>query len=338
MEFPLPKYIQLYPTTKCNQRCSFCFNPESRPATDLTYNNALLLLDILADNGINDIDIMGGEPFLLPWIADFIETGLAKGVSLNISSNGSMPAMLERLGGIPRDRFNIGISLEGSAPEKHNHLTGSNNFAAALESITKLVEFSLNPIVKTVYNKETADDIQNIVNLIRRIGVKRYYIIHMDILSRNETGMKHSVPYGAFFDFNKKIKRVNPDIGIHRVNASCFDKNTLPPGVRCAGGVRKLSVMPDGSVYPCNLFHNMKDFELGNIFRDKFSDIWANPKLNLFRRQQENRCGISTCKNHASCTGGCPAHGFYHYRNPDVTDVRCIQSLHCRPATDNLRL
>lgn len=327
MEFPLRKYIQLYPTTKCNQQCPFCFNPESGPSADLTFNNALALLDILTDNGINDIDIMGGEPFLIPWITDFLERGLAKGMSLNISTNGSIPGLFERLRGISHERFNIGISLEGSTAGKHNRLTGSNNFATTLLSIKKLVGFSLNPIVKTVYNKETADDIQNIVDLVRGVGVRRYYIIHMDILSKNETGMKHSVPYGAFLDFHQKIKKVNPDIGIHRVNASCFDKNTLPPGVRCAGGVRKLSVMPDGSVYPCNLFHNMKDFELGNIFRDKFSDIWANARLNSFRMHQENRCGIYTCKNRRSCTGGCPAHGYYHYGNPDTPDIRCVQAL-----------
>ncbi len=326
MEFPSPLYIQLYPTTKCNQRCSFCFNPESSHTTDLTYKNALLLLDILADNGINNIDIMGGEPFLIPWITDFVERGLAKGVSFNISTNGSLPAMLEHLSGISPEHFNIGISLEGSAPEKHNRLTGSNNFVAALESITKLVEFSLNPIVKTVLSQDTAGDIQNIVNLIRRIGVKRYYIIHMDILSKKDSVIKNAIDYNAFLDFYRKIKMDNPDIEIHRVNASCFDRNSLPHGVRCAGGVKKLSIMPNGAVFPCNLFHGIKDFEIGNIFRDRFSDIWSNPKLGLFRRHQKNNCEISTCKNHASCTGGCPAHGFYHYGNPEAADIRCFRA------------
>lgn len=337
MDIPYPVYIQLYPTTKCNQRCSFCFNPKNRPPTDLSFQNALVLLDILANNDVTAIDIMGGEPCLVPWIADFVDKGLTYGMSLNISTNGSMPDMIERFKGMPIDRFNIGISLEGSAAAKHDRLTGSNNFTAAIKSIKKLVEFSLNPIVKTVLNQDTADDMQNIIDIVRLMGINRYYIIHMDILSKQNSAAKKAVDFSAFLDFYKKIKTDNPDIEVHRVNASCFDSNSLPPGVRCAGGVKKLSIMPDGSVFPCNLFHNAKEFEIGNIFRDRFSDIWTHSRLDFFRKHQKNNCHIHACENHGHCTGGCPAHGFYHYRNPDMTDIRCIQSLRRHPTTDNLR-
>ena len=326
MGYPLPEYVQLYPTTRCNQRCSFCFNPESSRTADLTFKNALVLLNILAENRINDIDIMGGEPFLLPWMPDFIGAGLSKGISLNISTNGSMPGLLQSFRGTPQEHFNIGVSLEGSTPEKHNRLTGADNFASAFESIKDLVALGLDPIVKTVLNHDTASDIQNIVDLIKGIGVSRYYIIHMDVLSKNEIRMRKAIPYTGFLDFYRRTKAENRDIDIHRVSASCFDRNSLPPGVRCAGGVRKLSVMPDGAVFPCNLFHNLKEFEVGNIFRDRFSDIWEHPCLGFFRAHKQNSCKLSHCNNRTSCTGGCPAHGYYHYGNTETTDIRCLRS------------
>lgn len=323
MEYPFPEYIQLYPTTRCNQHCSFCFNPETGTTTDLDFNNALILLDILDKNSVRCIDIMGGEPFLVPWLFEFVRIAISKGVSLNISTNGSRPDLLQHLMKISPDKFNIGISLEGSTAEKHNTLTASNNFASAFESIKKLVDLSLDPIVKTVLSPDTAEDIQNIVDLIRKVGVRRYYIIHMDILSKAYLIIKNAIDYKSFLGFYQKIQSENPDTAVHRVNASCFDSNSLPSGVRCAGGIRKLSVMPDGAVFPCNLFHGLKGFRLGNIFRDDFKDIWSNQKLDLFRRHRENRCNIYTCNNRASCTGGCPAHGFYHYGNSDAADIRC---------------
>src|SRR5574340_436473 len=310
MEYPFPEYIQLYPTTRCNQRCSFCFNSEGSAATDLDVDNALKLLDILFVNSIRGIDIMGGEPFLVPWLFDFVRTALSRGLYLNISTNGSRPDLLQNCKGISSDKFNIGISLEGSNAEKHNRLTASANFVYALESIKKLVSLSLSPIVKTVLSPETAGDIQNIVDLIRKIGVRRYYIIHMDILHKEDVVMQKTIGYTAFLDFYQKIKKENPDIEVHRVNASCFESYSLPPGVRCAGGVRKLSIMPDGSVFPCNLFHGLNGFRLGNIFRDSLGDIWSNQKLDLFRRHKGNSCSIHACKNRAACTGGCPAHSF----------------------------
>lgn len=325
MEFPFPEYIQLYPTIKCNQRCPFCFNPEIRTTTDLDFKNALRLLDILTANSIRGIDIMGGEPLLLPWISDFARTVLSRGMSLNISTNGSLPDQIQRFRGILPEYFNIGISLEGSTAKRHNRLTGSNNFTFAVESLKRLVDFSLDPIVKTVLSADTAGDIQEIIDLIREIGVRRYYIIHMDILNKKKSVMKNAIDYNGFLCIYHKNKLKNPDIDVNRVNASCFDRHCLPPGVRCAGGVRKLSIMPDGAVFPCNLFHGLNGFEIGNIFRDSFKDIWSNQKLDLFRRHQSNLCSSTACKNHGSCTGGCPAHGYYHYGNPDMPDIRCSE-------------
>ena len=292
----------------------------------MTFKDAMVLLDILTGNGVKVIDIMGGEPFLIPWLTDFINRGISGGISINVSTNGSMPGLLQDLKGMPRDHFNIGISLEGSAAEKHNRLTSSHNFTSAIESLKRLIDLSMDPIVKTVLSRETARDIQNIVNLIKGIGVRRYSIIHMDILSKKDAELENTFSYIAFLDFYRKIKKENPDIKIHRVHASCFDRNSLPQGVRCAGGVRKLSILPDGGVFPCNLLHNNRKFVLGNIFRDPFAEIWRHPLLDFFRTYQKNSCSIDTCKNRQACTGGCPAHGYYHYGNPDATDVRCGQT------------
>lgn len=334
MSFPLPGYIQLYPTTRCNQHCAFCFNRQEGVLPDLTFKNALLLLDILSGNGINCIDIMGGEPFLLPWMAAFIREGLSRGMSLNISTNGSMPDNLSGLNGIPPDQFNIGVSLEGSTEKKHHDLTGSGNFSPAMEGIKKLLAFSLNPLVKTVLNQKTMPDIQQITDLIRGLGVKRYYIIHMDILFDSRYSLKTAFSYTEFLAFYNKIRQANPDIEVRSVNASCFDNNALPPGARCAGGTRKLSVLPDGTVFPCNLFHGIREFVVGNIFRDSLSDIWRHPRLDFFRNHTENRCCLPGCENRRSCTGGCPAHGHVHAKDLDAPDIRCVEALR-RQTTDN---
>lgn len=323
MDFPLPQYIQLYPTLRCSQRCRFCFNSPDTYASDMSFDNALTLLDILLCNGIGEIDIMGGEPLLLDWMPDFVDFAIKSGRSVNLSTNGSMVDMIEKFAAPDHEKFNIGISLEGSSEAIHNRMTNSHHFYRALTSLSELVSSGLDPIVKTVVSKETMPDIQEIVNLLRDMGVKRYYLIHMDLITKDTTQKNAALGYCAFRNFYEEIKRNNQDIGIFKVNASCFEKETLPDGVRCAGGVRKLSVMPDGSVYPCNLFHHFKEFNLGNIFKDDLFTIWANPKLDLFRHCRQNRCTVNHCADRHSCTGGCPAHGYYHYGKHLEMDVRC---------------
>ncbi|MBI5634220.1 MAG: radical SAM protein [Nitrospirae bacterium] len=324
--FPLPQFIQLYPTTRCNQDCAFCFNASSESLRDLTHENALNLLDIMLKLGIPDLDIMGGEPFLLPWMPSFLHTATKEGIMVNISTNGSFPAVMEKFRGLSPAQINIGISLEGSAAQAHNRITNADNFAKALSSISSLVSMGLNPIVKTVVTVATMQDVQSIVHLLREMGVKRYYLIHMDLLSKAYGSRQSVVSYPDFLDFFYAVRSANTSLQINRVNASCFEKQTLPKGIRCAGGVRKLSVMPDGSVYPCNLFQHAPEFRLGNIFTDPFSAIWSSSKLNYFRISGENRCSSQTCLKHSSCTGGCPAHAFFHGYDQQGTDIRCRSS------------
>ena len=202
-----------------------------------------------------------------------------------------------------------------------------------------LVDLSLNPIVKTVLSPDTTGDIQSIVNLIRKIGVRRYYIIHMDVLRKEELIMQNTIDYTAFLGFYQKIQRENPDIAVHRVNASCFDSNSLPPGVRCAGGVRKLSVMPDGAVYPVQPVSWTRRIQAREYFQRQI--------LKTSGQIGDSICSEDTGKTAAafipakimtSCTGGCPAHGIYHYGNSDATDIRCSSARSREPSTDNLCL
>lgn len=291
---------------------------------DISYENALRLLDILAHSNLKEIDIMGGEPFLLSWMPDFIEHAVDKNMRVNISTNGSSTNVLKKLMHLDPEKFTIGISLEGSNEKTHNSITNAGYFRVAVKSIETLVSYNLNPVVKTVLNKRTLHDIQDIINLLIKSGVRRYYLIHMDLFSKEEKDMQDAFSYADFMRFHKRVVMDNPGMEIHKVNASCFEKGTLPSHARCAGGVRKIFISSDGSVFPCNLFRDCSGFYLGNIFTDDFSDIWMSPRLDCFRNFSSNKCKDEDCTSRDSCTGGCPAHGYYHFADPDAGDIRCI--------------
>lgn len=318
-----PAYIQLYPTTRCNQSCLFCFNESSRTDAELSPEKALRLLGILDREGISEVDIMGGEPLLVPWLLDFMRSAAKKGIRVNVSTNGSMPGLMERFADLSAPLPTVGVSLEGSTADRHNRLTGSLNFHQALASIRRLVSLHLDPVVKTVVCRTTMKDLQCIAGLLRGMGVGRYCLIHMDLLSAEPALAREALGFTDFSDVVTRIRESNPDMEISFVHASCFRKESLPAGVRCAGGVRKLSIQADGSVSPCNLLHGAPEFLLGNIFTDPFRDIWENPKLLYFRHGKATECERRDCRNHVNCTGGCPAHAIFHGRHEVAEDIRC---------------
>jgi mycofactocin biosynthetic radical S-adenosylmethionine protein MftC len=319
-----PAFIQFHPTLRCNQKCGFCFNGNiSDPGSyrDMDKHEAFQLVDMAVKYGISEIDILGGEPLLVPWIKDFISYAMGLKLAVNISTNGSLLAPVIDLAETGADALNIGFSILGFS-ETHNALTGSDNFSKAISGIKRLASDGKGPIVKSVLMRENKDEISGLVDYLTELGVERYFLLHEDMIGRQDYQALSFPEYYAFYSELKKEKDGKPDIGF--VAASGFYKHGAYSKFRCDAGITKIAVMPDGSAFPCNLFAGLGKFLLGNIFRDGIEKIWHNRILEFFRGyKRDNLCGRKDCAHYTTCTGGCPAHCYYYYGTIDAVDPRC---------------
>ena len=73
--------------------------------SDMSFDNALTLLDILLCYDIGEIDIMGGEPLLLDWMPGFIDIAIKGGRSVNLSTNGSTVEVIEKFSALDPEKF-----------------------------------------------------------------------------------------------------------------------------------------------------------------------------------------------------------------------------------------
>jgi uncharacterized protein len=282
--------------------------------------DAFALSDILKESGCPEIDILGGEPMLVPWMKEFIEHATASEMTVNISTNGSLPHIVKKLSKINTGLLNIGFSLHGFS-ETHKFLTGSDNFSHAIRGIQIMVANNKNPIVKSTLTRGNMDEIGDLVKYLGELGVQRYYLLHEDIIGRPDLSSCVSYP-----EFQKRYTELSNslnacDIGF--VAASGFYKHGTGAVARCDAGLTKIAVMPDGSAFPCNLFAGFKEFRLGNIFQDGIEKIWNNPILAQLRNSQGNRCRQIDCNHYLHCSGGCPAHSYFFYGSIDMPDPRC---------------
>jgi radical SAM protein with 4Fe4S-binding SPASM domain len=319
-----PSFIQLYPTLRCNQSCSFCFNQNiSRSASykDMSEKNAYALVDMLVKTGIREIDILGGEPMLLAWMKDFVEYVAGLDITLNISTNGSFPDIVSQYADIKTPLMNVGFSIHGFS-QTHNALTLADNFSKAVTGIKLLIDGGKSPIVKSVLTPKNKNEIYEIVLYLRDIGIKRYYLLHEDIIRRDQYSEYFSFP--EFYEFYSEVKqKLKGTLDIGFVAASGFYKYESRKGIRCNAGVTKIALLPDGSAFPCNLFLGFDDFRLGNIYQDGMESILKNPILERFKNHDGNRCTRVSCRHYSVCSGGCPAHIFYVYGSLDAADPRC---------------
>ena len=317
-------FIQLYPTLRCNQSCSFCFNQNiSRSASykDMNEQDAYALVDMLVKIGIREIDILGGEPMLLPWMKDFVEYVTGLDIMLNISTNGSLPDIVSQYADIKSPLMNVGFSIHGFS-QTHNALTLADNFSKAVTGIKLLIDRGKSPIVKSVLTLKNKNEIYDIVLYLRDIGIKRYCLLHEDIIGREQ--YSECISFPEFYEFYSELKqnlKGIQDIGF--VAASGFYKYGPRKDIRCNAGITKIALLPDGSAFPCNLFLGVNDFRLGNIYEDGMESILKNPILERFKIHDGNRCTSISCKHYSMCSGGCPAHVFYVYGSLDAADPRC---------------
>jgi radical SAM protein with 4Fe4S-binding SPASM domain len=299
---PGPAYIQFYPTLRCNKACDFCFNRSMPCVEDMALSDFVKMLEVLGRTPVKTLDIIGGEPTLHPDIATFIARARDRGFAVNISTNGSnLPVLGEimKIGGA----VTAGVSIND-----RETLTQVRGFIQRHKSV-----------VKTVYGPGMD---RGMVEEILSLGPKRFYLIYRDALDRRE--LDATVP---FDQFKSGVERAFGPQRVGMVYCSGFlpDSERYPElkDVRCPAGTTKLGVMPDGSVYPCNLFFGRKEFFLGNILTDPFENIWNHGALAFFRTGSGNLCHRKSCVLHSKCRGGCPAHSLFITGDLAAPDPRC---------------
>jgi radical SAM protein with 4Fe4S-binding SPASM domain len=285
-------------------------------------SDALVLCDILQGIGTSEIDILGGEPLLIPWIKDFVAHATGAGFSINISTNGSLPDVVDDLVHIDTHAVTIGFSLLGFE-KTHNRLTMSDNFSKTIEGIQNVQASGKDPIVKSALTKDNYHEIHDLVLYLSELGIKKYYLLHEDLIGRKEQTPFYSFP--QFWQFYTNLKTLTEGvIDIDFVAASGFSMPIDSPRGRCNAGLTKIAVMPDGSAFPCNLFAGFKDFYLGNILKNDMEKIWGNDILHVFRDENhKNICKKHECIHYLTCKGGCPAHSYFVRGTIDRVDPRC---------------
>ena len=299
-----PDYIQFSPTLRCDRHCDFCFNQALPRGEDMPLASFRSMIDRITGAGVQVLDIIGGEPTLHRELLPMIEHACGRGMHVNISSNGRDP---DQLAQIMRRfaRVVVGVSV---------------NDHATLQGLERFLR-KHRPVVKTVFSR-TAD--HGLIEQVLALAPRRYYLLYRDALGPGE--LDGSLSFDRFLE--EVGSRYGSRVGVVFCSGFVPDLDQYPQlrMSRCPGGTTKLGILPDGSVYPCNLLFGQGEYLLGNILTDPFDAIWRHRALGFFRTFTGNTCPRTTCVVHATCHGGCPAHSHSHTGSRSAPEPRCYRT------------
>ncbi|WP_406440740.1 radical SAM protein [Streptomyces sp. NBC_01613] len=121
----LPAYVDLRLLGKCNLSCPFCFGPRHE-VPSMTETDAFRVVGLLRRAEVRGVVISGGEPTLLPYLADLVaELSLplpsgAPGPRVVLSTNGLAPLRtMERI--LPHLSW-IALPIESVDKEQHRRM------------------------------------------------------------------------------------------------------------------------------------------------------------------------------------------------------------------------
>lgn len=284
--------LMLEVTSSCNFDCIHCYCPRRHPeSSDLSFDEICRLIDYISHNGVKQLTITGGEPFLRQDLNDIITNAVEKGLQVTVFSNGFLisDAIAKNMQSL---NVNFQISLHGSSAAIHDSICQTNGaFDKAIGAIQLLITNGVPVSIMTTLMKENIHDMVNISQLCFSLGVTQWQAAEFIPVekARHFQSIDQHVLYEAF----RLVGGPSP---------------ALCDSTACGVGFIKIAVLSNGDIVPCEVTR----IKIGNIRQNDLLTVFFNSELlNEYRHSTVefiNEC--TACNMKESCRGGCKASVF----------------------------
>ncbi|MEM2872862.1 MAG: radical SAM protein [Nitrososphaerales archaeon] len=166
-------------TRACNLKCRHCYESAGKPdKNELNTEDAIRVIDILADAGVLILAFSGGEPTVRHDILKLIKHASTRGMYVAMATNGIALASIDRV----RELKNAGlqfvqISLDGIDPNTHDSFRGvPGAFKKTIQGIRNCVSEKLFVEIATTATRFNYEEIPEIVDFADELGVNWFML------------------------------------------------------------------------------------------------------------------------------------------------------------------
>jgi radical SAM protein with 4Fe4S-binding SPASM domain len=315
IKFPVLSEIAL--TYRCTHRCGFCYasaGPRGSRADEMSTDEVKRVIDRICDEAhVPTISFTGGEPTLRRDLPEFIAHAKAKGMRVNLITNGircARPAYAASLKAAGLDSAQV--SLEAADPETHDAITGvPGSFERSVRGVRNLRAADVHTHTNTTICPENRDRVIELVDFAADELGSDY--LSMNMVIRTGAAALHdetprTIEYSEIGDIVLPIVERAQERELRLVWYSpvpyCIF-NPVLAGIgsnSCAAADGLLSIDPSGEVLPCSSFEE----GIGSLLHHTFDEVWNTRVARYWRNKEFLPPTCRDCDLRDICCGACP--------------------------------
>lgn len=334
-------------THRCNHLCAHCYNiwhPKSadleldsvrvdkvdlstpNPSEELDTPQTLGLLDkVLTEVTCARVTLTGGEPLLRRDLPDIVDFLAARGIRINLITNGSLltPERIHDL--IGRGVGLIQLPLLSTDRQVHDRLSGRTGAFDAVVSALAHIRLAMGRSATVfVITRQNADQALDVIKLSVALGAQSILFNRFNVGGRGRQNAAALMPTieqleRAFHVADDAVAEYGIPIACSIPVQPCLIDSSRYPRLsfgHCAAGTDRAyyTMDPIGNLRPCNHTPTI----LGNLRERLFSELLEDERLSKFVKAHPDLC--DGCEHLSRCLGGCKAAGevfFGTWSSPD---------------------
>ncbi len=320
---PHPLEFSTYPvlaefalTYRCNLRCRFCYAGCNctRGRTGATGELARraqrwVISTIFEKARVPSLSFTGGEPLLVPHLAELVRHAKQTGLRVNLITNGTLvdEGMARRLAQAGLDSAQV--SLEGVTAATHDTLVAMPGaFARAVAAVKHLRAAGIHTHANTTVTRANLAECVLMPRFVREtLGGDRF---SMNLLIPTGSGAEHRELQVRYSEVGELIETLHAESARQSVEFMWYAPmplcvfNTIARGLGakgCGACDGLLSVAPNGDVLPCSACED----PVGNLARDDFQTLWQSERTRAYRGKRFAPARCRTCPDLNVCHGAC---------------------------------
>ncbi|GAB2878440.1 hypothetical protein GCM10027046_03090 [Uliginosibacterium flavum] len=324
---PASLLLQWHLSDACNLRCTHCyqdeFEPEERGLADWQQVLDDYLHLLRTPSAIRGhINVTGGEPFALrdfPALLDRFAQQRAD-FSFGILTNGTLidRSMARRLRHW-QPGF-VQVSIDGVAAT-HDAIRGAGSHARAVAGIQALLAEDIKVLISFTAQPDNFREFGEVARLGHALGVAKVWSdrvipagpdLAAQMLSPAQTSEYLHVMAEARAALPANSKT---EIALHRALQFLEGGDAV---YRCTAGDSLITVMPDGTLYPCRRL----PIPMGNAYERPLIELYADSPMQAIRQPLAQE-GCTSCGFAGQCQGGLRCLSWAVHGRLDQADPGC---------------